>query len=649
MSIDTWVGPINPLPTITPFTYRDGETQLETLERFRQYINNDLVEFVNTTFASISSGLTDEVNTLIATVNTALEGYVTEANLDASMKTVLENPDSVSRAYLDTIFEAINTFTDAAVEAIIANPESASRVELNTLYELAGTFSDAAMKTVFNTEGSVFKAQLDATYAPIGAEANDSSIAAIIEDPSSATRTELDSLYASSGEFSDAALNVVLSNDGSASRSTLDAAYEANGTFSDTNLETILANGSSASRTELDSVYEKQTNLDASVETLMANGASATRVEMDSIFLHSAGLDTAVEALAANPGSSTSIELATQFAPLADKFTDAALEAVIANPASASRVELNTLFLPRGSASTWYFATPAAMQASVSAAIPPQQGDQAILIGDGTNFLQAEFFFRNGTWTHPHIIFIDDTPSKRVAFITYLVLGTNTDIKLDGGDGICDNNGYPVVYNPLVSGFTLLKGYNRKLSLDTVSNIVSSTGFAGTSVVFNADGTVSLNAITAISLLGAIPSMAIDGTDLCEIDLWGSHVTYSNDIIALYTNTPSVSEETCTTHGTVNTMAGVVSAWANAGGSGVQISHATTNGSKFNNMRARIAHGAETQPTYWDTECTNTDAVIATVAEDRMVKATGSAATAYPNVIITFGSAFTGTLRSFNQ
>jgi len=83
--ISDYISPISPLPNIAPFTYKDGETYLTTLERFRHYVNTELVTFINTNFALFDSTFTTEITALIAEVNSVLAAQNTEneANLAA--------------------------------------------------------------------------------------------------------------------------------------------------------------------------------------------------------------------------------------------------------------------------------------------------------------------------------------------------------------------------------------------------------------------------------------------------------------------------------------------------------------------------------------------------------------------------------------
>lgn len=641
MSIESWLGPVNPLPTISPFTYRDGETQLETLERFRQYINNDLVEFVNTTFADISSGLTDEVNALITNVNTIISTILEEASLDPAMYIVLNNTDSTSRVLLNSLYDLKGAFSDANIEAIINDPASATTVKLNSLYESIGTFTDHAVKVFVSTVDSETRVELDSLYASIDTPVSDAAVEAIIADGSSLTRVELDSLYASTGAFNDAALNTILSNDGTASRGTLDAAYAPISTvsFTDGALETIIANPASASRVELNSLFVNEADLDNEVETLVATGGSATRVELDAIYLHSSGLDAAVEALGANPASATRVELDTVYAPHSTvSFTDSALETIIANPASASRIELDTLYKKPGTVQGYEFATPAAIQALAGMNI----GDIGYLAGDGTNFNWCELVY-DGHWRVTDVNFIDDNPTHWAAFITYLVLGTNTHIKLEGSNGVAASTGAQVVYNVLLSVYTLVKLQNLRLSLSTAVGAIP-TGFVGTSAVVNSDGTMTLTAITTVLILGALPTIAINGSDECKIKIIGSHAAASNDQFTIEAADQS-TYETWYTHGTKVIQTGVVSAITDLGDAAMTITD-SGNGGKFEEGEIYIAHGNMAANTYAKLDISTWDALIVAHASDMHIISTGKTATAYSMVRLDFGSAFTGTIKA---
>lgn len=62
-----------PVNNITPFTYRDGWTFLELIEKFREYINSGLVPQVNEAIESLIENYSDALNELIAQGNLKLE------------------------------------------------------------------------------------------------------------------------------------------------------------------------------------------------------------------------------------------------------------------------------------------------------------------------------------------------------------------------------------------------------------------------------------------------------------------------------------------------------------------------------------------------------------------------------------------------
>ena len=74
--ISDYIPPFSPLPNIAPFTYKDGETYLSTLENLRSYVNLTLVDFINTNFSALGNDFILEIATLTSTVNTALNNQV---------------------------------------------------------------------------------------------------------------------------------------------------------------------------------------------------------------------------------------------------------------------------------------------------------------------------------------------------------------------------------------------------------------------------------------------------------------------------------------------------------------------------------------------------------------------------------------------
>lgn len=126
--INGYVPPYKPLTNISPFTYRDGETYLAILERLRAYVNETLVEFINTEYTALGDNFELEVNKLITDVNTFLDAQTAEnASSIAELTAYVDNA-------VQTIINSTIDVTDPALENIINTPTSASRIKLDSIY-----------------------------------------------------------------------------------------------------------------------------------------------------------------------------------------------------------------------------------------------------------------------------------------------------------------------------------------------------------------------------------------------------------------------------------------------------------------------------------------------------------------------------------
>lgn len=291
-TISDYIPPFSPLPNIAPFTYKDGETYLTTLDNMRQFVNDELVTFINVNYQTIVDGTATEINSLIADVNTALtneQAWVTDQindnmtsdNFNTIMHDVINDPASSTRILLDSLYAVL---ADPAIKAIIANMASETRV------------------------------QLDALYAPIAQALTDAGVRAFLNNAASLTRVKLDSLYAATGTFNDAALNSILVDSGTDSRGTLDGLYEVAGSFTDNAVSLFVADTGSDTRIALDAVYQHPSALDNDVSTLVNNTASETRLALDALYGGTGG------------------------------FTDEALKDFIVDVASVSRLALDGIY-----------------------------------------------------------------------------------------------------------------------------------------------------------------------------------------------------------------------------------------------------------------------------------------------------------------
>lgn len=146
MSI-TPLNPISPIPfpstpisNVTPFTYRDGYTYLEVLEKFRDWVNNEIVPTLNADMATVVQEYTTALNALTTEYNAALVAVTAQGD-----------------ANIDRLQALFNTFvvniTDADMAAAVSGPTKATH----------GAVSDLATSLI--ASNAVLKTALDDSTA----------------------------------------------------------------------------------------------------------------------------------------------------------------------------------------------------------------------------------------------------------------------------------------------------------------------------------------------------------------------------------------------------------------------------------------------------------------------------------------------------
>jgi len=131
--------PVNSKPwgNITPFTYRDGQTHLEKLERMASFLDDSLIPDVNKGFEESYKEFTDSANEFVAEVNNLMAQWLSGQveNNDVITQAIINDSDSLTASAIRAVFSnqrpdvsiidygAINDAvdsTDAIVDAIAA-------------------------------------------------------------------------------------------------------------------------------------------------------------------------------------------------------------------------------------------------------------------------------------------------------------------------------------------------------------------------------------------------------------------------------------------------------------------------------------------------------------------------------------------------
>lgn len=185
-----------PASNITPFTYRDGLTYLQRLERIVGYINNTVVPFVNENYTALA----ESFNIAVAEMN---------AKVDAAVQ---DMSDQVAAA------EAAQAAAEAAVVAANAAAELAEQYASD-----AADVQDASITAIFNNASSQFRQAAEAAY-PTQAEFNTLNATVTTGRLSVAT---LDTRFNAKAEDTDVTALENTVNTGRLSAATLDGRFDA--------------------------------------------------------------------------------------------------------------------------------------------------------------------------------------------------------------------------------------------------------------------------------------------------------------------------------------------------------------------------------------------------------------------------------------
>jgi len=152
-----YIAPFNPVSNITPFTYRDGLTNLAILEGLRCYVNETLVDFVNTNFGKLGDDFETQVNLLITQVETQLtaQNDAVAGQLNTQNTTVTTQITDLTNFVNTSVASIINSsvaIVDPMLSDIIDDTASESRLKLNSLYSRKAGVGDGVI--FVSTNGS---------------------------------------------------------------------------------------------------------------------------------------------------------------------------------------------------------------------------------------------------------------------------------------------------------------------------------------------------------------------------------------------------------------------------------------------------------------------------------------------------------------
>jgi hypothetical protein len=146
------------MPFVTPFTYRDGATFLERFQDLRNYINKDVVPFVNKNTGELAVVFEEQVNLLVAQVNAALADQTVD--VDQKITDLTAYVDAAVQAVIDDSVEV----QDPVVASLINDEDSDTHTAL--LAFLTGFATEDQVNDILDiiTTGRLSEAELDERY-----------------------------------------------------------------------------------------------------------------------------------------------------------------------------------------------------------------------------------------------------------------------------------------------------------------------------------------------------------------------------------------------------------------------------------------------------------------------------------------------------
>jgi hypothetical protein len=129
-----------PIPQVTPFTYRDGQTYLNKLEGIVQYINRVVLPTINEQVNDLGNEFVTQVNYYIEQVNTAIQAehdWVVGQIGDLGGKSVEQAIADLTQFVNDTMAEVLADgvqLQDPVMAGIVNTPTSQTTVALRGIY-----------------------------------------------------------------------------------------------------------------------------------------------------------------------------------------------------------------------------------------------------------------------------------------------------------------------------------------------------------------------------------------------------------------------------------------------------------------------------------------------------------------------------------
>lgn len=122
--IPDYSAPFKPVPNVTPFTLRDGDTMLKKIDYINKYIIRSLIPWIDENYALLGDQFEEQVNLLIAQVNAAIADVIGSSIelQDPVMAAIVANASSETRIALDDLYATIDDIAtlDGRIDAIEA-------------------------------------------------------------------------------------------------------------------------------------------------------------------------------------------------------------------------------------------------------------------------------------------------------------------------------------------------------------------------------------------------------------------------------------------------------------------------------------------------------------------------------------------------
>jgi lysophospholipase L1-like esterase len=133
--IPDYQAPFKPVPNVTPFSIRDGDTMLRKIDYINKYIERVLIPWIDENYALLGDQFETQVQLLIASVNAAIDMVINDSVdvQDPVVAGMIADSGSQTRTALNNVYATLTTTNALDVRLDILEPALADlETDINT-------------------------------------------------------------------------------------------------------------------------------------------------------------------------------------------------------------------------------------------------------------------------------------------------------------------------------------------------------------------------------------------------------------------------------------------------------------------------------------------------------------------------------------